>query len=183
MILINLFAGPGVGKSTAASGIFHKMKTKGYSVEIVHEYAKELVYGKDFLKLSDQLLILAEQNHRLYRLRNQVDYVINDAPFLIGLAHMEKDPYIPKKEYKELTLKMFEKYDSINIFLERNPKLEYQTYGRDETMEDAIRKDEEIKKILIDNNIHFNTILSGGDMIEDILEIIEDEIKDQLETD
>lgn len=53
IININIFGGPGVGKSTISSGLFYQMKTRGYKVEFISEYAKDLTYGKDFVKLKD----------------------------------------------------------------------------------------------------------------------------------
>lgn len=47
MVNINLFAGPGTGKSTTAAGVFFEMKRSGMSVEYVTEYAKSLVFSKD----------------------------------------------------------------------------------------------------------------------------------------
>ncbi len=42
--VINLWAGPGAGKSTTAAGLFNLMKIRGYNVELVTEFAKEMVY-------------------------------------------------------------------------------------------------------------------------------------------
>ena len=53
MKVINLFAGPGTGKSTTAAGLFYKMKSKGYMVELVTEFAKDLVYQESFFRLKD----------------------------------------------------------------------------------------------------------------------------------
>ena len=35
--VINFYGGPGSGKSTAAAGLFYKMKLGGYSVELTDE--------------------------------------------------------------------------------------------------------------------------------------------------
>ena len=47
MFVINLFGGPGVGKSTAAATIFSKLKTLGFNVEIIHESAKDIYFEKN----------------------------------------------------------------------------------------------------------------------------------------
>lgn len=43
-LVINIFGGPGVGKSTVAAGLFYRLKCLHYSVELVEEFAKYLVY-------------------------------------------------------------------------------------------------------------------------------------------
>jgi Chromatin associated protein KTI12. len=55
MIVVNFWGGPNSGKSTQASGLFHKMKTNGYNVEVVNEYAKMCVWEDQLDKLKDQL--------------------------------------------------------------------------------------------------------------------------------
>ena len=42
--VINLLGAPGAGKSTAAAGLFYRMKKEFLSVELVTEYAKDLIY-------------------------------------------------------------------------------------------------------------------------------------------
>jgi len=51
MKVINLFGGPGCGKSTAAAGLFHLMKSNHMSVELVNEFAKEIVWENNLVTL------------------------------------------------------------------------------------------------------------------------------------
>lgn len=43
MNVINLFAGPGSGKSTTCAGVFNKLKLAGINCEMALEYAKDKV--------------------------------------------------------------------------------------------------------------------------------------------
>lgn len=43
-IFINFLGEPSAGKSTIAAGLYFLMKKRRYSVEIVTEYAKDLIY-------------------------------------------------------------------------------------------------------------------------------------------
>jgi len=177
MINISLFGGPGTGKSTTAAGLFYNMKTNDYKVEYIQEYAKELTFGKDYTKLSDQLLILGEQHHRMFRLKDQVDYLIHDSPFVMGLVYLQYDKYLPKNEYIELIVKMYKSYNNINIFLERNVEEHgYQEYGRNQSLDNAIIKDKEIKQVLIDHDIDFVTIKMGNNILQDILNLLPKEV-------
>ena len=84
MIVVNLLAGPGTGKSTTAAGTFAELKHRGHRVELVTEVAKEMCY-EGVPHPFDQRYILTEQRHRLERLVGQVDIVISDAPLIFGL--------------------------------------------------------------------------------------------------
>lgn len=167
MVNINLFGGPGSGKSTSAFDLFPKMKKHGYKCEFVPEYAKELTYGKDFTKLSDQLLILGEQHHRLFRLKDEVDMVIHDSPFIMGLVYLQDDPHLPKKEYRKLITKMFKSYKNFNIFIERDDNT-YQSYGRNQTLEECKQKDKEILDLLDEEGIKYTTIKMSSTIADDI---------------
>ena len=159
IINFQLFGGPGTGKSTTAAGLFYLMKQADYQVEYIQEYAKELTYSKDFTKLSDQLLILGEQHHRMRRLEGHVDYIIHDSPFVMGLTYLQEDPHLPKHIYEDLITTMFDSYNNVNIFLERDTEThKYQEYGRSQNLEEAIAKDKEILKMLDDKNIVYTKI-------------------------
>ena len=81
MKVINLFGGPGVGKSTAAAGLFYEMKKRQLSVELVTEYAKDMVWENRQNILDDQIYIFAKQQRRIARLRDHhIDWVITDSP-------------------------------------------------------------------------------------------------------
>lgn len=174
MTNINLFGGPGTGKSTTAGGLFYKMKTKGFRVEYIQEYAKELTFGEDQVKLSDQILLLGEQHHRMFRLKDQVDYVIHDSPFIMGMAYAS-DTLIPLKEYEKLIVALYHRYNHINIFLKRNvEKHGYQEYGRNQTLAEAQQKDEEIKAWLKKYNLPFYEVEMGKESVKEIRKIIKD---------
>lgn len=174
MININLYGGPGTGKSTIAAGLFYRMKMKGKKVEYIQEYAKDLTYGKDLVKLSDQLLLLGEQHHRMFRVKGSVNYVIHDSPFIIGMAYAS-DELIPLKEYEALILQLYHRYTHINIFLERDiTEHKYQEYGRSQTLDQAIEKDRLIKKWLSNNKIPYFSVKMGKSAVKEIYKIIKD---------
>lgn len=165
MTVINLFGGPGVGKSTIATELFTIMKKKNFKVELVTEFAKDLTYADDRTRLRDQLLILAEQNHRLFRLKNNVDYAITDSPLLMAIAYNKTiDPSIFNPFVKEI----FKSYKNLNFFIKRNDSY-FQEYGRYHTLYESKKIDTEILKILEEFN--FQKIHSI-DSIKEYLNII-----------
>jgi hypothetical protein len=92
-LVVNLLGGPGAGKSTAAWEIAATLKKSGKSVELIAEYAKELVYDKRFDLLDgsakNQRLVCEEQVRRQERLMGEVDYAITDSPIMLQLLYLK----------------------------------------------------------------------------------------------
>lgn len=142
--VVNLWAGPGAGKSTAACGLFNLMKTLNHEVELVTEFAKDLTYEKNFGTLSNQLVLLAEQDKRLRRLVGQVEWAITDSPLPIGIAYMT-DEYKPW--LTDAVWGAYERYDNYDVRVVRGDR-RYQTFGRNQTYEEAVALDQEMTHIL-----------------------------------
>lgn len=138
MKVINLFGGPGVGKSTVAADLFAMMKREGYNVELVNEYAKEVTWEGHFSYLDDEFYVLAHQNRRLVRLKDKVDYVITDSPILLGLAYTPPGYY--PQYFSKFIHEVWNSYDNINIVLQRELK-KYIESGRNQKYEEALVKD------------------------------------------
>jgi len=149
MITINLYGGPGSGKSTTSAQLFYKMKKAGHSVELVTEYAKDLVYSEEFFKLKDQLMVFAKQHHKLWKLRGKVDYAIVDSPLPLSLIYAPCDMIYSYDDLSELIMSTHAQYNNKNFFLERNIEAYgYQGYGRTQTMEEACSLDSKILEML-----------------------------------
>lgn len=173
---INLFGGPGTGKSTTAAGAFACMKADGYKVELVQEFAKELVFAENWTTLSDQFLVTATQHHRSFLLKNKVDYVVHDSPILLGVVYANFEE-ITGAHYEQFVVSLFKELDSINIFLERDLVLHpYQAYGRSQSVDKALEKDKEILALLVKHSIDFIKV-PIKDAINTVQEIVRKEGK------
>lgn len=155
--VINLWAGPGAGKSTLAAGLFFVMKTKGYKVELVTEFAKELVYSEKFAALNDQEYVTNIQEARLERLVGKVDYIITDSPLPLAEIYVQGSD-----EYRARCTKhawdLFAKYDNLNLFVNRVKP--YAAYGRTQTETEARIIDEKLRDLtagLIDDVVNGNS--------------------------
>lgn len=155
--VINLFGGPGLGKSTTAAGIFYRMKVKGLSVEGVSEYAKEIVWDKNQTKLEDQLYVTAKQNRKLWRLQGQVEWIVSDSPLLLG-AHYAPPSYFPMF-YKKFLFELWDHYDNVNFLIERD--VPYDPVGRYQTEEEAKEIDVNIREMLRKNRIPYVAVPSS----------------------
>ena len=132
--VINLIGSPGTGKSTIASELFAKMKWLGYDVELVSEYAKELVWEQRHETFKNELYIFAKQQHRLFRLQGKVKYIITDRPLLLSIFYNDK--YGNKSEnFRNMVLEEINKFENIDIFLNRTKP--YVSKGRNQTEEES----------------------------------------------
>jgi len=141
---INLYGGPGTGKSTTAAGLFYNMKHRNFKCELVTEFAKDLAYeGREDV---DQLTIFARQFERMQRLQEKVAYVITDAPLELSLVYAqgtERDTPAFRDLIREATSLLG---SSAHVFLKRVKP--YKQYGRFQTEDEARALDVRIKSLL-----------------------------------
>jgi len=158
--IINLFGGPGIGKSTQAAGLYYLMKRNNMSVELTSEFPKVIAWEKNHSAIRDQLYITANQHRNISRLYGQVEYIIIDSPIIFGLVYKGKygEGY-PENLYEDsfdkFVIDMFKKYDNINILLHRNDA-GYQKDGRFQDLEESKRVDKELKELMVSNDIDFH---------------------------
>lgn len=135
--VINIFGGPGTGKSTTAAYIFHEMKCSGANVELVTEYAKDMVWEGRMNVMTDQLYMAAKQNRKLERLVDQgLEMAITDSPLILGALYQSPGYY---SLFEPFLVEVYNSYQNLNIFLERST--EYNPLGRNQTLEEAIEID------------------------------------------
>src|SRR6185437_12338273 len=125
--IVNLFAGPGSGKSTTACGVHSLLKLHGVNSEIATEYAKDVTWRKAQNILKDQVYVFGKQNHKIQYLEGQVDVVLSDSPTLLSLVYSDPKDYT----LHNLVLNRFRKQDNMNFFITRQKK--YNPKGRNQT--------------------------------------------------
>ncbi|MBI2900133.1 MAG: AAA family ATPase [Planctomycetes bacterium] len=153
MKVINLFAGPGAGKSTTAAGLFHLMKLEGMNVELVTEYAKEMTWEKRNNILTDELYIFAKQHRRVRRLMGEVEYVVTDSPILLCIYY-RKDDY--SETFDKLVLELWNRYENLNFFVERAKP--YVAVGRSQSEDEARAVDGGVKALLAKLQVPFEGV-------------------------
>lgn len=131
MIVVNLFGGPGVGKSTVAAMLFAHYKRRGLRVELAREQAKELLYqGRDLAR--HQLLIIARQYQILKDMEAAgTDLVISDSALRLNLVYSRSLSYYP--QLVELVRGLSAEFGDIDVLLRR--AVPFSTHARlgDET--------------------------------------------------
>lgn len=170
--VINLFGGANTGKSTLAAEVFARMKKSGYSVELVTEFAKDLVWEERHSAFSDQLYILGNQNRRLTRLVGKVEWAITDCPILLSLAYVPAY-YLPNY-FRELVTEVEDMYENHNFLLLR--EFEFQNNGRIGDEKSAMQVDSTIVTLLDSMNRPY-TVVSGGERVDVVMDALPKRVK------
>ncbi|MFP4018747.1 MAG: AAA family ATPase [Bacteroidales bacterium] len=146
-LVVNLFGGPCIGKSTLATELYSELNKTEYSVELAHEFAKELCWDDSEELLKNQLYILGNQLHRIDRLDGKVDIVITDSPLLLSIVYNEWF-----NNLDAVNLEAHHRYNNFNVLLKRQ-NFSYDLKGRKHNLNEAVDIDWEIEKMLLDNRI------------------------------
>ena len=142
-IVVNLFGGPGSGKSTTAAGVFSMLKLHGINVELVTEFAKDLTWESRHRALENQYYIWGKQYHKLFRVKHQVEVIVTDSPLLLSLLYCGDSI---STYFDGLVNNTFKEFNNVNFFLNRIK--EYNPSGRNQTEEEAKEIDTMTKQLL-----------------------------------
>jgi DNA replication protein DnaC len=149
-LVVNIFGGPGSGKSILCASTFSELKWKHITAEMALEYVKDEVWEENRNAISNQLFIFGNQHQRIHRLLDKVDVIIVDSPLLLSILYDKEK----NENFKNYIIEKFNSYRNLNIFLDRNNE-EFETKGRLHNLEQSIEKDNEMLQILEDNNINY----------------------------
>ena len=138
-LFVNLYGGPGAGKSTMAAYLFAELKNKGLNAELVTEFAKERVWAEEtFSVFKAQPYVFGKQLYRMVRIDGKVDVAVTDAPLLFSTV------YSTSPELTALAVSEYKKFKNLDILLERkkayNPSGRYQTESEDKALDTIIKK-------------------------------------------
>ena len=177
MIVVNLFAGPGSGKSTTCAGVFSKLKLAGINCEMALEYAKDKVWENSEKVFQNQAYIFGQQSFRISRMENEVDIVITDSPLLLSAFYNTNT--VLGESFNDVVANVFHSYNNINYLLTRVKP--YHAKGRLQTEEESDALAEPMKQLLNKYNVLYTQIpgdIAGYDaIVEDIYTIWSQEVK------
>jgi len=88
-LIVNLFAGPGAGKSTTAAGLFHELKRRGIRAELIGGYAKEWAWDERRIRGIDEMVIYGHQLERERRFYDKDMIVISDRPLELSAVYAQ----------------------------------------------------------------------------------------------
>jgi hypothetical protein len=154
--IINIIGGPGCDKSLFSSAIILNLNLRNKSVEQIPDYAKALVWQKNFDALKNQYQVAQRQFEMLDLLDGQVQYLVTECALMQVLYY--NDTYtenicdIAKTHHQILS--WYNRHDNINILVERGDKKYVQT-GRFQNEEEARNIDRALHAMLVREQIPF----------------------------
>lgn len=160
-VIINFFGGPGIGKSTQATGLFTEMKKNHMDVELTYEFPKIVAWEENLSAVKDQFYITANQHRNISRLYGKVKYIIVDSPIILGCFY--KNRYGNPTDYPgsyydntfdEFIWGLFKKYNNLNIVLKRDDS-SFDANGRFQNLQESKEIDDDITNTLTNNNIPY----------------------------
>lgn len=157
--VINLFGGPGVGKSTTAAELFYNIKKRHLKAELVREYVKDWAWEHRKVGQYDQIYIAGKQCRRESMLYGKVDIIVTDSPILLSPFYQDYYSHIDIVKPSILKFIDYAKTTGIkyyNYYLKRETK--YDAEGRYETEEQAKELDRSLQKWLREHGIGFTEI-------------------------
>jgi len=158
MIVVNLFGGPGNGKSTGAAYVFSQLKMAGIKTELVTEFAKDKVYEETKEVWNNQAYIFGKQSFKMSRLKNKVDVVVTDSPLFLSILYNNED--LLGGEFNTVVKRVFNSYNNMNYFINRVKP--YNPNGRMQNEEQADDLTELLKKMLDDHSIDSREVDGNG---------------------
>lgn len=169
MKVINFFGAPGVGKSTLAMLVTAMLKRSQVDAEVSLEFVKEYIHTGSENLLAYQNYIFAQQERQLRILLDscECEIAVTDAP-LIHSAFYAPDDY--PLYFKNLVFEIFNSYDNVNFFINRNHPYSYNGRIHSEEKSNLISK--KLPLFLINNNIPFIEINSDDDIEKIVFDLI-----------
>jgi nicotinamide riboside kinase len=169
-LVVNLFGGPGTGKSQTAYGLSYFLKLAGIDVEFVSEYAKDAVWDDSLTKLQNQIYVFGKQHHKLWRVARNVDVTVTDSPIILSAYYNESF-----ENLTPLVLEAHNQFNTLNVFLVRVK--DYNPNGRYQTEDEAKAIDPEVRALLDELGVPYIVMDADDEAPFKLLQII-----DQMES-
>lgn len=175
--VINLYSGPGGGKSSIAAGLLYELKRRHINCDAPYEFPKLLAWDENYSAIKDQLYVVANQHRGIVKSWGKVEYIIMDSPILLSLVYksyydgIEYPSNLYTESFDKMVLDIHSKYDNLNILLKRGNG-GYNEKERYQSLEKSIELDYLIKKMLDDNGIKYIEIEVGDNTLSEIIKIL-----------
>ena len=164
--VINIIGGPGCNKSLFSSAIILQLIVHHKTVENIPDFAKSLVWQRDFEGLKNQYQIAQRQFDTLELLDGQVQFLVTECSLpqiLYYNEHYEENICDVAKTRAQI-LRWYRQLDNINVIVERGDR-KYVHSGRMQDEDEAIRIDRALRAGLTREGLPYTALKPDIDAI------------------
>lgn len=175
-LFINLYAGPGTGKSTSAAWIYALLKSRGVNAELIREYVKDWAWEGRKVNAYDQVYLLGKQVRRETLVMGKVEVAVTDSPTFQSLYYNRK--YVPEtlaQGVEAMVLAYYRQMEQdghkhLHVFLNRTKP--YSAAGRYQSEEEAKQVDTGVLNLLNEYGIAVTKCGTEQAHMEQLVEVI-----------
>lgn len=154
-LVVNLYGGPGSGKSTTAAAVFALLKMHGVNAELVTEVAKGLTWEERYKTLANQKYIWGKQYNKMYQVMDKVDVIITDGPLMLSVLYdTTNDAY-----FHTVVHNSYLEFNNVDYFIKRVK--EYNPVGRYQTEDEAKALDVKTLELLSNYHMTYTEVIGG----------------------
>ena len=166
--VINIIGGPGCDKSLFSAAIILNLNLRHKTVEQIPDFAKSLVWQKDFEALNNQYYIAQQQFRMLELLDGQLQYLVTECslPQLLYYNEHYDENICDVAKTRQQILQWYKQHDNVNIVVERSDK-KYVHTGRFQEETEAREIDRAIRATLLREHIAHTVLKADIDAINE----------------
>jgi hypothetical protein len=157
--VINIIGGPGSDKSLYSAAIILYLNLCNKTVEVIPNYAKTLVWQRNFEVLKNQYFIAQRQFEMINMLDGQVQFLINECSLPQVLYYNEnyEDNICDLAKTRTQILDWYKQHNNVNLLVERGDK-KYVHTGRFQDEEHARQIDRGLRATLVREGLRYTCI-------------------------
>jgi hypothetical protein len=169
--VINIIGGPGSDKALFTSAIILYLHLHHKTVELIPDYAKSLVWRKDFEALRNQYQIAQQQFQMLELLDGQVQYLVTEAslPQILYYNEFYPDNICDVVKTRKQILDWYKQHNNINVMVERGSERKYIRTGRFQDEEQAKEVDRGMRALLRREGLAYTALKPEVEAIHDFM--------------
>jgi hypothetical protein len=158
--VVNIIGGPGCDKSLFTAAIILYLSLHHKSVELIPDFAKSLVWQKDYEALKNQYHIAQQQFRMIELLDGQVQYLVTECSLPQVLYYNEHFPenICDVAKTRKQVLEWYKQHNNVNLMVERDPERKYVHTGRFQDQEQAIEVDRGLRALLRREGLAFSSV-------------------------
>ena len=167
--VINIIGGPGCDKSLFTAAIILYLNLHHKTVELIPDYAKSLVWQKDYEALKNQYHIAQQQFRILELLDGQVQFLITECslPQILYYNENYADNICDVEKTRKQIVEWYRQFNNVNVMVERDPEKPYVHTGRFQDEEQAKTVDMGLRATLRHEGMAFTPLKPDIQAIHD----------------